>query len=198
MIGEIRRNLAGAWALMNGRAAGLQQLDLSIEGFWRSFGAVLLVVPFVAVALYSERTAIIAAGEPLPDLTLSYIGLRLSTLMADWVAFPVIFALIAGPLGVASQYVPLIVARNWAAVIIAVIFAAPHLLHIFGVLPTPVLAFVLLGILAVAIRFAYLMVRTALAVTASIAIPVVLLEVLMSFVIELGMERLVAGPLPGQ
>ena len=42
----VRDNLTGAWHLMLGRPEGLNRLDTSLEGFWRSFAAVILLVPF--------------------------------------------------------------------------------------------------------------------------------------------------------
>ena len=54
MIRYIGENLAGAWAVMRGRREGLARLDLSIEGFWRSFAAIVLLIPFAFLAWLSQ------------------------------------------------------------------------------------------------------------------------------------------------
>ena len=45
VLAYLRDNLAGAWQVMLGRPEGLNRLDTSLEGFWRSFAAIVLVVP---------------------------------------------------------------------------------------------------------------------------------------------------------
>jgi len=42
---EIRESLAGAWQVMKGDPDGLDRMDNSVEGFWRSFGVFFLIVP---------------------------------------------------------------------------------------------------------------------------------------------------------
>ena len=67
MIGglrSIRDNLAGAFEVMLGRPDGLDRLDTSVDGFWRSFGAVVLVVPFAFLSLLSQQPLAAAAGAP--------------------------------------------------------------------------------------------------------------------------------------
>ena len=56
LVAYLRDNLAGAWQVMLGRPDGLDRLDTSLEGFWRSFAAFALVVPFASVSLISERS----------------------------------------------------------------------------------------------------------------------------------------------
>ena len=51
-------NLSGAWDVMNGRAEGLNKFDLTIDGFWRSFGAIVLILPVALIALASERVVL--------------------------------------------------------------------------------------------------------------------------------------------
>ena len=186
-------SLSGAWDVMNGRAEGLRKLDLTIDGFWRSFGAVVLILPVALVALASERVAFAAHGGEAVALTGGYVVLRLIAVIVDWLTFPVILALLARPMGIAARFVPYIVARNWAAVLVAAMFAVPHLFHALGVLPTGMLPFVLLLLFGIAVWFAYVIVRTAMQVPPVLAIPIVVLEILSGFLIETGFSRLAGG-----
>lgn len=183
-------NLSGAWDVMNGRVEGLRKLDITIDGFWHSFGAVVLILPVAVIAMASERVALSAMGHEGAALTGGYMVLRFIAVIVDWLAFPAILALLARPLGIATRFVPYIVARNWAAVLIAAVFAIPHLFHALGVLPTGMLSFILLGLFAAAVWFSYIVVRTALQVPPVLAVPVVILEIVGGFVIELGFDRL--------
>jgi len=183
-------NLSGAWDVMNGRVEGLRKLDITIDGFWRSFGAVALILPVAVIAMASERVALSAMGHEGAALTGGYMVLRFIAVIVDWLAFPAILALFARPMGIATHFVPYIVARNWAAVLIAGLFAVPHLFHALGILPTGMLSFILLGLFALAVWFSYIIVRTALQVPPVLAVPVVILEIVGGFVIELGFDRL--------
>lgn len=183
-------NLSGAWDVMNGRVEGLRKLDITIDGFWRSFGAVVLILPVAVIAMASERVALSNMGHEGAALTGGYMVLRFIAVIVDWLAFPAILALFARPMGIATHFVPYIVARNWAAVLIAGLFAVPHLFHALGILPTGMLSFILLGLFALAVWFSYIIVRTALQVPPVLAVPVVILEIVGGFVIELGFDRL--------
>ena len=136
----LRENLTGAWQVMLGRPDGLSRLDTSLEGFWRSFAAVILVVPFAVLAVSSDAM-------------------------------------------LSSRYVPFIVTRNWAAVIIGAMVGMVPALHIVGIIPTALVPVFVLIAIAVALRFSYVVARITLAVSMGMALPIVLLELLLSLTI---------------
>ena len=183
LFGNLGDNLAGAWLVMRGRAEGLNRLDLSLEGFWRSFAAILLIVPFALVGLISQRTLAPEEGEPAVVLTERGLGLEAVALLGDWLTFPLIFALMAGPLGLAARYVPFIVARNWASVIITAIVSIVHAGHIVGLVPSELASLLLFLAIALALRFSYVIARTTLAVPLTVALPIVLLDLLISLTV---------------
>lgn len=176
----VRSNLAGAWQVMLGRAEGLRQLDISLEGFWRSFGAIVLILPFSVLTLVSLRRMPGEGGESPSPLTSSEIALDSLALIVDWVAFPLIFAVMARPLGLGPRYVPFIVTRNWASVIVVAIGGSVHALHLVGVAPARLAQFLLLAVLIIALRFSYVIARVALDTSAALAVPIVALDFLIS------------------
>src|SRR4051812_12532813 len=111
-VAYLRDNLAGAWHVMLGRPAGLDRLDTSLEGFWRSFAALILVAPFALLALISEEKL---TPEAAAALTGGSLAIYCLALLVDWFSFPLVFALLARPFGLGARYVPFIVARNWAS-----------------------------------------------------------------------------------
>jgi hypothetical protein len=187
-IAYVRDNLIGAWHLMFGRPEGLNRLDITLEGFWRSFGAFALILPLFLLAN-------IGFGAMLPEEVgndwLDWVGVLIQGV--DWVAFPIVFALIAPRIGLASRYVPFITARNWGAVIVAALYAAGGLPGLL--VPVPLIAAAALNVICVAInlRLSYLLARTALVVGPSTAIPVVAMDFLLSFVILLGIGTALEG-----
>jgi hypothetical protein len=187
----IRENLAGAWQVMLGRPAGLGRIDTSLDGFRRSFAAVVLVAPFALLSLFSQRPLQAEPGVATPALTGGLLAWDGVALLVDWFAFPLIFALLAPPLGLGPRYVPFIVTRNWASVLIAAMVGVVHALHLLGVLPTAVMPYVLLVAIAVSLRFSYIVARTALAVSIALALPIVILDLLISLVVWSAFDRIV-------
>jgi hypothetical protein len=187
----IRENIAGAWQVMLGRREGLNRLDTSLEGFWRSFAAVIMLAPFALLALFSQPRLADAAGAPMDPLTASGVALAGLALFVDWFAFPIVLAVLALPFGLGSRYVPFIVTRNWASVIIGAVVGAVHALHLVGVLPTVLVPYLLLAAVAVALRFSYVIARLALAVSMGMALPIVLLELLISLTVWSAFDRLI-------
>ena len=182
MLNDIRDNLAGAFQIMLGRPEGLARLDVSLEGFWRSFAAFILVLPFALLALISQ-SRLAALNAESPAAAGHSLGVEMAILLADWLAFPLLFALIARPLGLGPRYVPFIVARNWATVVIGAMMAAVHAAFLLGILPGQVAIYVLIAFIAVALRFSYVIARIALDVSMRTALPIVVADFLLSLTI---------------
>ena len=191
MMGGVRsvaENLAGAWEVMIGKAEGLNRVDTSLEGFWRSFAAVILVIPFALLMHYSQASLEAELVDSVPQgNSLLVDGMAL---LCDWFAFPVVFALIARPFGLASRYVPFIVTRNWGSVIISALTGVLFGLHLLGVVPGVVMPYAFIAVFAVALRFYYLIARTTLQVSMGMTLPIVLLDFLLTLTIGSAFARL--------
>ena len=174
---EISRSLEGAWRLFRNRRDGLDLLDRSLDGFWRSFWALLLVLPIDAISLLALSR--IAVQPPLGEALLA----RVPTLAIDWVLFPILLALIAKPLGVTKTYVSYVVARNWAAPISWIIVTIPIVLQGAGFIDDQVAVVATIVALMVSVRYNYLILRIALGVTMEVAIALVVVDMVMSFLI---------------
>ncbi|MBE1205674.1 transporter [Aminobacter carboxidus] len=115
---EIEQNLAGAWRLMLGKADGLRLLDLSADGFWNSFFAILVAVPALVVgwAGVSNDVAVETASFA------GRFGIVVRLAMVDigaWVLPLIALALVAPRAGIGDRFVHYVVASNWASTIIA-------------------------------------------------------------------------------
>jgi hypothetical protein len=181
---DVRRGLTGAWGLFLGKREAVRLFDTSFTGFWRSFLAVILVLPIYVLYVGAERRMILSE---LPDSLAfpeaAFAFTRLVALALDWVAFPLAAALLARPLGFANHYVRLIVAFNWGGPIVSVIVALPAILFAFDMIPEAAAQILLLASLVLTIRYRFITARAALDSGISLAAGLVALEFLLSLVL---------------
>ena len=127
---EIQQYLTGAWRMMMGKADGLRLLDLSVDGFWNSFFAIVIAVPALVVGW-------VGVANELSQLS-GIFGSKLSILLrlavidlATWIVPLVALAAVAARAGIGDRFVHLVVASNWASTIIVWIMLPPSLLGLF-------------------------------------------------------------------
>jgi hypothetical protein len=105
---EIRRSIWGVARFASFDARGMHYLNCSMTGLWRSFLAMLVALPiFFAITALSHRPT-----EPIHYVNIA-VGYGLG-----WVLFPIVMVPVLLALRLEEAYVPLIVAYNWAAVIV--------------------------------------------------------------------------------
>jgi hypothetical protein len=185
---EIARSLSAAWDLFLDRPDAMRGFDLSVDGFWRSFAAVLLVVPSYAFAVLAERQMV--ALDPAAPVQggLAFVVQNAIGLGIDWVALPLVLAFLARPLGVARHYPEFVVARNWGAVIAAVPFGVIGLLIVLGLLGGELANLLMLASLFIVLRYTYLIARRSLDVGIGFAIGIVVLDFVLSLTIALTLD----------
>ncbi|TIP97676.1 MAG: transporter, partial [Mesorhizobium sp.] len=80
---ETYASLTGAWRLMLGKADGLRQLDLSADGFWNSFFAIVVAAPALIVGWVGLANEI---GDPSAFAGRFSMLIRLATVdIGAWV-----------------------------------------------------------------------------------------------------------------
>ncbi|MBO6640011.1 MAG: hypothetical protein JJ920_19080 [Roseitalea sp.] len=108
--------------VMTGRPGAIERMDISADGFWRSFSAIAVALPamfFVWVmnarANQAEMTTLgiapLVAGEAVFELIV-------------WLLPVPVFALVLRPLGLGHRFVHLVIARNWANALFSYAIAA--------------------------------------------------------------------------
>lgn len=126
---EIQTSLAGAWRLMTGKPDGLRLLDLSAEGFWNSFQAILVAVPALIVGWVGVANEI---GDPLAASGRFSMVVRMALIdLGSWVLPLAALAVVAPYAGIANRFVHYVVASNWASAIIAWLLLPSALLRLF-------------------------------------------------------------------
>lgn len=99
-------------------------------------------------------------------------------------------ALLAGRLGLSGRYVAFIVARNWASPVAAALYAVPALLFSTGIIGNDLAVVVSLAVLCVVLHYFYRIARQTLAGPISLAIGVVVLDLLLGLFISETVSRL--------
>ncbi|MEJ8476176.1 hypothetical protein [Roseibium algae] len=182
---EIARALQGSWYLFRNRPEGMRAFDVSINGFWRSFAVVLLLVPLFVISSLAEKKLLLDEtdfiSETFPVGT--YWLAQFTSLGLDWLALPLLLAVLARPLGIAQGYVPFIVARNWTSLLAAVPYVCVSLLYLMGVIAPGIMVLLSLMSLIVVIWFRFLVTRISLQANLSMTIGIVILDIVLSLLI---------------
>lgn len=182
---EISRSTGGAWALFKGDPQGLRSFDVSIDGFWRSFGVIALLLPAIGILIASERMFLMNQ-LPVNDVTFpsgAFVWSRLIGFAVGWVDYPIVLALLAVPLGIAKRYVPLVVALNWTSLIAAIPITLPHLLHVLGLAGDEMTSFLSLFALGAVLRYQYVVTRVATGAQIGFCVGLVALDFVLSLAV---------------
>ncbi|HEY4192255.1 MAG TPA: transporter [Mesorhizobium sp.] len=130
---ETQASLAGAWKLMLGKADGLRLLDLSADGFWNSFFAIVVALPALIVGWVSVVNEV---ADPAAFAGRFDTLLRLAAVdLGAWVLPLVGLAFVAPHAGIGGRFVAYVVASNWASAIVAWLMLPPALIRL--VMPDP-------------------------------------------------------------
>ncbi len=129
---EFALSILGVWRLAHLDRSGAQYFDATIDGFWKSFTAALIILPGEAVLralfLVSSDAHVLTAGS------FRVTAIFLIAYVIQWTLFPLLMINIAAFLGKPERYLGFIIAHNWAAVIqLAVLLPAGTLFVITGV-----------------------------------------------------------------
>jgi hypothetical protein len=104
-------------------------LDLSVDGFWNSFFAIVIALPPLIVSW-------VGAANELSQLSDAFGGklsivARLATIdLATWILPVVVLAAVASRAGIADRFVHLVVASNWASALMVWMMLPPSLLRL--------------------------------------------------------------------
>jgi len=115
---EIQAGLTGAWRMMLGRTDGIGLLDLSADGFWNSFFAMVVALP----PLFAMWTSFAVEASPATAEFSHRMSLLLRMALiefAAWVVPLMLLAAVAARIGIRDRFVHYVVSTNWASGIIA-------------------------------------------------------------------------------
>jgi hypothetical protein len=174
-----RRSLAGVWRLAHLDASGYKLLDLSMEGFWKSFQAAIIAGPLFALLILLRADVHPLSDDPMRALLVETIGY-----VIGWTAFPLAALYLAKALGKEQRYPGYIVAYNWAQVLQILVFLPVALLSASELLPGLIMTALALGVTAAVLYFQYFICRTALGIDVLPALGFVAMDMMIGILLD--------------
>lgn len=183
-LADTKRALEGAWAIARRDPNAMSHFDLTVEGFWASFFAAVVAAPgylMLLVDQYSVRDLGANLGEAvLVELFAYGVG---------WIAFPLVALPLTQALGLGHRYVPLIVASNWGAVLQVALLVGAAM--VAAVLPEPMRMSLRLAVMLLALTYQWQVIRVSLETTGLIAAGLVVVDILVSVIIQRGADAVI-------
>ncbi len=182
---EILISLYGAWRLLIRDPRGIEWLDNSIEGYWKSFFCAVVVLPgYLLWFAFSVYDTSFDAG-PFRILFVESISY-----VIGWVAWPLLMAYIAPALDRDRNYIRYIVAYNWSAGISMVFYLVILAIRLTGVAPEGIMALFSFIALVVILSYHWYVLCIALEVSPGAAAGLVAGDFVLSQIIS-GISRIV-------
>ena len=112
-------SVVGSWKLLTFKTGWQSLFDISVAGFWRSFGAALVALPLVLFASVHQWHL---SGN-------LHLAPQLVLYSASWIVFPATAALVAAILGTRNRFVHWVVLHNWSVVLLYALTTLMWTLH---------------------------------------------------------------------
>ena len=186
---EVATALYGVWRLAHFDEDGWRHLDDSIDGFWKSFYAAVIVAPAQAIML---SLSMINSETPVEAGALRIAAVYTIAYVIGWVAFPLVMIGITDLLDRRERYLRYIVGYNWATVIqVAVFLPVAIIIAIAG--PGGLAATLTFAALLAIATYTWFVARTGLDVPGTTAVAMVVLDFAISLTLNM-----VSGSLVGR
>lgn len=194
---EIRASLRGALRLFLFDPHGVAYFNVTIEGFWRSFFAAVLIAPLYFTIVVIERdlakglidAGLVTGPVAVPTLKQTLVA-EAFAYPANVVAFPLAMVGIARILKVTGRYVPYVIAYNWSSVIVVTLRLLPLALFASGLLGAGAAATPIFVTFLVVLIYRWYLARVALGVGGATAFALVLIDLMLVLLIEGATEYL--------
>ncbi len=182
---EIVRGVMAAWRIALFDPDAMRHFDLSERGFWRSFWAFPLCLPYLLLIsrLLWHTTPDRSGGEH----GFAYLfSVHVAIFALSWIGFVLAMIPMAALLRAGANYVPFVIARNWAQALLNLALIAPvSLLVLLGDASRDAVASLGLFALILTLSYGWVVARAGLAAGALSAAGVVLLELLIAVLLQL-------------
>jgi hypothetical protein len=179
---EVMSSLYGAFRLALFDENGVNHFNISVEGFWRSFFAAVILLPFYALMVWN--TLITAQGE----LSMWAILVNLLVYGLSWILFPIVAFFATDLLNLGHRFTALVVAVNWSSVLIVGAFAVS--IGLAALLQNGLADLILIAATAGLVVYHWFVIKTALATTTPIALAFVLFNFLLGAMLQQVGDRL--------
>lgn len=166
---------------IRGRPESLRAFPSDIEDFWPSFGAMLLVLPFIILAMLVEwQTMDLGAVVHLTGM--QYVVGRLAFAYLGWALSVAAILPLLQVMQFGKAYIPLVIVLNWTTFVLEIPIAIVNILILIGLFSGAMGTFITLGLLPLIYFIRYRMVQTMLGPQSqSVPLAVIALELVIGF-----------------
>jgi hypothetical protein len=158
---DVARSVRGSWRLMTRGADALPELDLSRDGFWRSFAAFALMMPATVALLAAARLGAGLSNSSglfdAPVLVAAVLAAQSLTILA----VPMLIATLAPQQLHAPRFTSFVIAWNWAGIVSASLMAVPAAVFALGWASHSLAALQCLAFALIVLRLRYCVARAA-------------------------------------
>lgn len=180
---EIISSLYGAYRLGLFDENGIGYFNISVEGFWRSFFAAVLLAPFYMLSIGQDFMT------PEGGFSFWAAMVHLGTYGASWILFPLVAFFATDLLNLGHRFTALVVAVNWSSVLIFGLLTAG--VGFVAMVQQTLADLALVILTAGLIVYHWFVIKTALETTAAVAIAFVLFNFLLGAMLHNVADRLI-------
>jgi len=183
-LSDLIRALVGLKRLLGMRVDAFDVFDASPKGFWASFWVALMVLPVWGLAIVDQMARV---ADPAP---IRYVAFQIVGYAIGWLAYPLAMVRISDYLDRWPQFYRYMVAYNWFQLVQAVAWL-PLLLAVDAGAPAGLVALTWLVTHGILITYGWFIARRGLQVDGLTACALVVIDLLLSLLIDRLSELLV-------
>lgn len=185
---EVVSGIYGAFRLACLKRDGADYFDKTLQGFWRSFFAAVIVLPLF-VMLIALRF-----GEPgLTTDVFRYVSIELIAYVVSWVAFPLAMLPFTRQFDREENYLGFIVAYNWSSVLQSFFYLPIAMMIVTQTIPAPYDGTISFFAICIVMVYVWFVTKVVLDVPTGVAIAVVGFDIILSVVIRAFSEGMIRG-----
>lgn len=194
-IAYMRRSVDAAFDLVVRDERAWSKFDLTADGFYRSFAAMFIVLPIILVIDVIANQIAIAQNiaEGMADQAAYGLGDAVFTTVArsvQWLLFPVAMIFLLRYLGLTQRYAALVIAHNWATVVIWCFYLPPFLLYAAGIISSSQTNDLYLIVLGFTLYYRFYIAQTALGTSWLLAAGIAMIDFLLQANFLFGLSRI--------
>jgi hypothetical protein len=196
-IAYVQRSVDAAARLALRDTQAMESFDLTVDGYFRSFAAMIVALPLYVGLNYGWETIVITYAKAIGDqhtaaLSFDVSDFALYTLdyLLSWLAFPVVMVFVLRFLGLTARYSALVIAYNWGTIIVFLLDVPAVALFGLGVISAFQALALQLIIFGFGLYYRFFVAMTALQSKPSVALAVALIDFITLSFLGLGLGAL--------
>ncbi|KJS37491.1 MAG: hypothetical protein VR70_12440 [Rhodospirillaceae bacterium BRH_c57] len=181
--------LYGLMRLIRLDAGGLAFFNATYRGFWNSFWVAAAILPLhlLQAVIHFGQSEHITVGP------VTYFALELESYVIGWTLYPLVMVWVSGLIDRRQSFYAFMVPYNWFQLVVAAVILPLSILGGLGLIPREAASLLMLMAASAVLLYMGFLAHKALKVSGFTAFGVVLLDVLLSFLVNGTINQMVMG-----